>query len=80
MIKCVVFDLDNTVYDYDFCHGRAMEALETYACETCGISAGAFAAAFGGAKKRVKDRLGDTVLEHKGRQRSPAVRYGRIAF
>ena len=46
MIKAVVFDLDNTIYDYDFCHKKAMAELERYACHAFRISADSFVTAF----------------------------------
>ena len=33
MIKAVVFDLDNTIYNYDECHIVAMKQLEEYVCD-----------------------------------------------
>ncbi len=64
MIKWVVFDIDNTIYDYDFCHEIAMAKLEKYACEKYNISSGEFNNAFSKAKAYVKDNLGSTGASH----------------
>lgn len=37
MYKAVIFDLDNTLYDYDACHAQAWEALCCYAKEHLGM-------------------------------------------
>lgn len=38
MLKAVVFDLDNTLYDYDAAHAPAFAALTDYACRAFGLT------------------------------------------
>ena len=38
MIKSVIFDIDNTLYDYDSANSAAMTAIEDYALENFGRS------------------------------------------
>ena len=64
MIKGVVFDLDNTVYDYDACHEKAVKKLSTFVCEKYGISMNEFEYNFNKAKTDVKNQLGDTGSSH----------------
>jgi putative hydrolase of the HAD superfamily len=64
MIKAVVFDLDNTVYDYDACNERAMEKLKAFACDKYHISSEQFISEFDKAKHIVKKQLGDTGSSH----------------
>ena len=64
MIKYVVFDLDNTVYDYDYCHEKAMLRLSEYACKTFQISVTQFEQAFHVAKQKVKKQLRNTGASH----------------
>lgn len=64
MIKAVVFDLDNTVYDYDYCHNRAMDKLKVYACQKYKLYDSEFYEAFDKARKEVKEILGDTGASH----------------
>ncbi len=44
MIKTLVFDIDNTLYDYDAAHAVAFRAVADYARQAFGLSAEAFAA------------------------------------
>lgn len=64
MIKAAVFDLDNTIYDYDKCDRYAMNVLKNSCMDAYGISAGKFEALYGQAKKAVKGRLGDAAASH----------------
>lgn len=64
MIKCVVFDLDNTLYDYDLCHGKAMAKLEAFTCGEYGITKEGFDEIFGRAQRRVKEQLSNTGASH----------------
>jgi len=64
MIKCVVFDLDNTVYDYDRCHHAAMKKLSAFVCRKYHISETKFDAAYAKAKQKVKLQLGNTGSSH----------------
>lgn len=64
MIKAVIFDLDNTLYDYDASHKAAMETLRTYACGKYLLSAEVFHSTFHEAKQAVKAQLGNTGASH----------------
>ena len=64
MIKAVVFDLDNTVYNYDQCHKKAMAKLKTVCMKKFAISSDVFDENFEQAKKIVKNRLGNTGSSH----------------
>lgn len=64
MIKAVVFDIDNTLYDYDTCNKKAMECLLEYACEQYNISKQQFETFFENARTSVKEQLGDTAAAH----------------
>ena len=37
-IRAVVFDLDNTLYDYDAAHAPAFRALTDFACREFGLT------------------------------------------
>lgn len=62
MIKGVIFDLDNTIYNYDMCHEYAMKKLGGYACQKYKLNLEQFAKAFAEAKHYVKKRL--AIQEH----------------
>ena len=64
MIKAVIFDLDNTVYNYDECHKKAMERLEKFVCCKYSIHADEFHRAYGDAKNEVKQLLDNTGSSH----------------
>ena len=64
MVKAITFDLDNTLYDYDFCHQRAMETLSLYCEEKYVLSAQEFKQKYDLAKKIVKNHLGNTGASH----------------
>lgn len=64
MIKAVIFDLDNTVYDYDYCHNLSMIKLKDFACQKYSISEDVFEQAFSKAKRDVKNILGNTGSSH----------------
>lgn len=57
MIKAVVFDLDNTIYNYDECHIVAMKQLEEYVCDKYGVNKVDFRKNFELAKVEVKNCL-----------------------
>lgn len=56
MKKAVIFDLDNTLYDYDRADKPAMEALVKKGSELLGVSEGEFAVHYEAAKTAVKAR------------------------
>ncbi len=64
MIKAVVFDLDNTIYNYDECHIVAMKQLEEYVCDKYGLNKVDFRKNFELAKVEVKKLLGNTGASH----------------
>lgn len=64
MIKAVVFDLDNTIYNYDECHIVAMKQLEEYVCDKYGLNKVDFRKNFELAKDEVKKLLGNTGASH----------------
>lgn len=64
MIQAVIFDLDNTLYDYDACDRYAMEALKRHCMDTYALSGSDFTALYERAKKDVKVRLGNVAASH----------------
>jgi len=64
LIKAVIFDLDNTVYNYDGCHKIAMQELRKYASVKYSITEDVFNEAFEAAKRDVKCLLGNTGASH----------------
>jgi len=64
VIHAVVFDLDNTVYDYDLCNREAMKCLSEHACGKYSLSRAVFEEIFRAAKNKVKVRLGNTSASH----------------
>lgn len=64
MIKAIVFDLDNTIYDYDKCHEKAMTELKIACMNQFTISEHVFEENFEYAKKLVKKRLENTGSSH----------------
>lgn len=61
MIKAVIFDLDNTLYDYDYCNGIAEKILLQNISEDFDIEEDKAADLLYAAKKNVKERLGNEV-------------------
>ena len=64
MYKAIIFDLDDTLYDYESIHKIAMEKLLAFTCEKFGISETEFDIAFSMAKIETKDLLGETGASH----------------
>ncbi len=62
--KAVIFDLDDTLYDYKSIHKLAMENLCAFACGKFRISKSDFDEAFSLAKKQTKQLLGDVAACH----------------
>lgn len=58
MIKAVIFDLDNTLYDYDAVHSAAFRRLTDYAVQELGISAEAFLSLHESANRLLTQRTG----------------------
>ncbi len=57
MIKAVIFDLDNTLYDYDENHAVAMKALNKVGSDIFDVTEEQFAAAYEEAKAAVKKHM-----------------------
>ena len=53
----VIFDLDDTMYDYEFCHGFAKAALIDYLSEMYGISRRDLSKSYETSRKLVKKRI-----------------------
>lgn len=64
MIKAVVFDLDNTIYDYDKCDRYAMDKLRRYCMDTFSMKEADFDTLYGKVKEIVKERLGMVGASH----------------
>lgn len=64
MIKAVIFDLDNTLYDYDECDKYAMAKLRQFCVERFSVKENEFDAAFGRAKELVKRQLEGMAASH----------------
>lgn len=65
MIKAVIFDIDNTMYDYDRAHQTGMRALIDYSTSALSISEEGFLQAFRRAQEMIKARTGtDCAANH----------------
>lgn len=64
MIKAVIFDLDNTIYDYDDCNRIAMERLCLFVENRYGITNVEFYSKYNIAKNIVKGQLRNTGASH----------------
>ena len=64
MYRAVIFDLDDTLYDYESIHTVAMEKLRDFTCGRFGVTKGEFDKAFSQAKKETKSLLGETGASH----------------
>jgi putative hydrolase of the HAD superfamily len=62
--KCVLFDLDHTLYDYDEAHKLAVREVCRKMQENLGISPSMFHRLFDEARAHVKTRLGGTASSH----------------
>ncbi len=60
----VIFDTDNTLYQYDPPHRKAMSATEAKAAKLLGVGDSEFRDAFDKARRMVKDRLGNSASSH----------------
>ena len=58
MIKEVIFDIDDTLYDYEVGHAQGMEKMGGYAQRELGIDAEEFKAAYQKHSKEITKRLG----------------------
>lgn len=64
MIKAAVFDLDNTIYDYDKCDRYAVKKLRNHCGKVYGLSAENFDQLYEKAKIITKKRLGAVAASH----------------
>jgi len=60
----MVFDLDDTLYEYDVCDAAGKKALFEFANVELGVKSPAFEQAFTQARINVKERLGPTASSH----------------
>jgi FMN phosphatase YigB (HAD superfamily) len=60
MIKAVIFDIDNTMYDYDAAHAIAMDALTAHCTSAFSIGKEEFPELCSKAQRMVEDRIGWT--------------------
>lgn len=64
MINTVIFDLDNTLYDYNLLHPKAMLRLKQYVCTRFHVESKAFEEAFDSARRETKETLANTAASH----------------
>lgn len=64
MLKAVIFDLDDTLYDYTSLHMGAVKALEAYTCARYGITGGKFYTLLAAAREDTKRVLVGTAASH----------------
>lgn len=64
MLKGVIFDLDDTLYEYQELHKQAIKKVEDYAEEVLHIDKRDFASALNAAKRETKEELGQTASSH----------------
>lgn len=64
MIKAVIFDLDNTLYHYDYCNGLAEKVLFAQISAEFGVSVEGAATMLQKAKGYVKRQLGHVAASH----------------
>jgi FMN phosphatase YigB (HAD superfamily) len=60
----VVFDLDDTLYEYAPAHQAGVAAISRFAADELGVKAPAFEEALATARERVKQRLGSVASSH----------------
>lgn len=64
MIKTVIFDIDNTLYNFDASHKEGMEAVYAYVNEQFGWEKESFSATYSDMMKELFDELGDIGAAH----------------
>lgn len=64
MLEAIILDLDDTLYEYETVHQKAMHALCLFTCRELSISERSFYEAFDWAKKETKQKLGETGASH----------------
>ena len=58
MIKEVIFDIDDTLYDYEVGHAQGMKKMGEYAQRELGVDAGEFQEAYQRLNREITERLG----------------------
>ena len=64
MIKSIIFDIDDTLYDYGAAHGIALNTVAAFAEGALGLSPDAFRALHGETFHRQAERCGPTAASH----------------
>jgi putative hydrolase of the HAD superfamily len=64
MIKSIIFDVDDTLYDFTSAHGAALHALTAFAEDALGLSAEAFVALHRETFRLQQARSGRTAASH----------------
>jgi len=64
VLKAIIFDLDDTLYDYQFLHNEAINALEKYVGERYGVAPEQFRSAWRIAREETKQAQGNTAASH----------------
>lgn len=64
MIEAIIFDLDDTLYNYSSLHDEALKEMEKYICIRYMVTAERFYAAFFAARRETKEILGNTAASH----------------
>lgn len=64
MVKAVIFDLDNTLYNYDALNGQAIESAGKWLCAKEGIAYDNFLSAFEESRKLTKKYMQDCAAQH----------------
>lgn len=64
MLKAVICDLDDTLYEYKELNEKAMKALRDYTCNRLSISESSFYRAYNWARDETKRILGNTGASH----------------
>lgn len=64
MIETVIFDIDNTLYDFNQAHAVAFKALQAYAERNLGMSAEAFADLHRETMKKLAEYMGNVAAFH----------------
>jgi FMN phosphatase YigB (HAD superfamily) len=62
--RAIIFDLDDTLYDYAHAHGHAIAAVRNKVHETLKVSSSAFETTFHAARQDIKQKLGPTASSH----------------
>lgn len=64
MIRAVIFDLDDTLYDYKTLNREAERRVTDFVCKELGVSEERYEEAFLRGRRETKERLGDIASSH----------------